>query len=629
MSTKLKWVVRSDGSFDLEGAEWRILDAYPGIDGVPLRSIGVSVNERAGTIAIDYTFPSGSMTLRLGVHGSTATVDCTLDGMSVAPARVDVLGWGTVPGATRLFKQGHGIGGGSGVVDLQTAEHVESFGMVSLFGDDERGLALWAADHTRFENRYFVAPLPGETNFRLSVGYRTEGIPLPEGRLELPTLHVTETSDVSGAMRAAAADVAQTMSARPIRPASCHWCSWYYLYHNLDMRLLGDYLEGFSQIAEALDYVQMDAGYFPSAGDWLSPNVHFPQGLKPAFDRIREAGYRPGIWIAPFMVGNHSQLAKAHPDWLLRDLEDNPVTPWRGYGEPKVWGFRDEETYVLDSSHPDAFEYLRQVFRELREYGADMFKTDFMYWGYQDSLMVRRHSPGKTSVEYFREVLQMIRQEIGPETFWLACIAPFLPFVGYADAMRIGGDVGVRWAGPFGPQNMLVESMGDQHLNQVLWQNDPDVLLIRDFHTELTDDEVVTLALWQAILGGVVATSDPLHEISPERLALWRFVRPSRHTSTATVPLSSLAGGPMVAVRGLASGDSVVLVVNRSDLPIRDWVKLKDLKIAGKRFAFLRTPALTTRIGETDELRIELRPHASALFHLGIADRLPDGPMVH
>jgi hypothetical protein len=257
-----------------------------------------------------------------------------------------------------------------------------------------------------------------------------------------------------------------------------------------------------------------------------------------------------------------------------------------------------------------------------------MLKTDFMYWGLQDSRGVRRHVPGKTSIEYFRDVLAMIREEIGEETFWLGCIGPFFPFIGYADAMRIGGDVGVAWDGHFDPHSMLLESTGNQHFNQVFWQNDPDVLLIRNMHTELRPDEVVALAQWQAILGGVVATSDPLHEISAERLALWDFVKPSRDTSVALLPFLTQQDRPLVAVRATSSGEIVVLALNVTERRILEHIRLSELGIEGERFVFRRTPLTTTGIGQVGSLDLDLPPHTSQLFHLRQTDVPVTGCMV-
>ena len=149
---------------------------------------------------------------------------------------------------------------------------------------------------------------------------------------------------------------------------------------------------------------------------------------------------------------------------------------------------------------------------------------------------MRRHTPGKTSVEYYRDLLTVIREEIGKESFWLGCGTPFAPSLGYIDGTRIGGDVGDSWKAGFGPMNMLEETRGDQYFNNVWWQNDSDVVMLRDFHIHLDGKEIRSLALWQGILGGVINTSAPLHEIAPDRLALWRFLQPGNLRWTATLP---------------------------------------------------------------------------------------------
>ena len=330
------------------------------------------------------------------------------------------------------------------------------------------------------------------------------------------------------------------MAARPLRdalPISYHWCSWYYEYQHLTEDKLCDYLRGFAEKRLPLTAVQLDVGYCPHIGDWLDNSFRYPSGLASAFEHIHKAGYTAGIWIAPFMVGSRSKLATSHPDWLLHDNTGVRVNPWniRHYGEERLWGYQDEEYYTLDTSHPEAFDYLRHVFRAFHQWGARFFKTDFMYWGLQSSASVRRHTPGKTSVEYFRDVLAMIREEVGEDSFWLGCIAPFEPFIGFADGMRIGGDVGPSWQEGAGPLGMLRASRNTQFFNNIWWQNDPDAVLLRDFHIQLTEREIVSLALWQGMLGGVVCTSDPLHELSEERLALWQFLHPDANPNVADI----------------------------------------------------------------------------------------------
>ena len=51
----------------------------------------------------------------------------------------------------------------------------------------------------------------------------------------------------------------------------------------------------------------------------------FPSGVSPLAQEIASRGFMPGLWLAPFIVDRCSQLAKQHPDWLLRGGLNIPV----------------------------------------------------------------------------------------------------------------------------------------------------------------------------------------------------------------------------------------------------------------------------------------------------------------
>ena len=561
------WTLHDDGSFDMAGKGWKISGAFPHLDGEALHPVRVDVSRGTGGGRIDYQLTGGCLALGFGTDAAGLVLRTTWRRDGAMPVWVEPVGHAAPAGLTRCFRQGLGMGGPSGFCDLPPAETINSYTVTGLVGDAV-AVVLYTDDATRFVQQSRLERLPlFPDRLTLSAGFRTEAVG-GAGEVELPPLYIREAADVWTALQGAAVHIAEHMGARARQPASYHWCSWYYLYHNLSEPLLREYLAGFNALKPRvpLQTIQIDAGYFPSPGDWLEPNALWPSGLEGAFRLIHEAGYRPGIWIAPFMVGNRSRVFREHPDWILRDPDGRPNGVWRIYNEPKVWGYRDEELYRLDTSHPDAMAYLDTVFTTLRQWGAGFFKTDFMFMGLVDSTTVRRHVPGRTSVEYFRDVLAMIRRCIGEENFWLGCIAPFAPFIGYADAMRIGGDVGASWEGGFGPKNMLAESLADQYFNNVWWQNDPDAILVRDFHLQLTDDEIHALALWQGILGGTVNTSDPLHEIAADRLALWRFLEPGDGGMAMLPDWDRTGGGVRYAVRHYADQDAwAVLVFNASD----------------------------------------------------------------
>ena len=66
--------------------------------------------------------------------------------------------------------------------------------------------------------------------------------------------------------------------------------------------------------------------------------------------------------------------------------------------------------------------------------------------------------------------------EIGPESFRLGCIATLAPMLGYLDGMRVSADIHPNWNVA---TNIFEESKGNQHINNVWWQHDPDAMIIR------------------------------------------------------------------------------------------------------------------------------------------------------
>ena len=514
----MKYHIQSNGTIHLQAGAIQLLQGYPAIDGTPLRPLRVTATaagvryelENGAALTIELKETNGELHLQLKTHHLTGT-------HHIAPIA------SLIPeNCNRAFYQGTGMGGPSGFTDLDPKTAFDSDGVVAV-GNEKACVTLHVCDHTKYRS-HFVCQ-----NGMLAICFDTEGVLADETVFPPVTIRTAPSFDAG--LRACAREIADFMGARMPGKPGFHWCSWYYLYHTLDQPTLENYLEGFSALRDTapFQFIQIDAGYFPSEGDWLGYNPRFPQGIQKAAETIRQAGYEPAIWVGPFMVGDQSAIYRDHPDWLLRKTDGTFLTPWQQYNEPKMWGQRDFDYCVLDTSHPDAMDYIRQVFRTLRAYGFKLYKTDFLFWGLQDSSQVLRHTPGKTSIEYFREFMTMVRQEIGEDATWLGCISPFMPAVGFVDMMRIGGDVGDSWEPTgFGPGNMIQETTADQYFNNVFWQNDPDATMLRDFHIRLRSPQVEALALLQAMSGGVITTSDPVHLVSEERKKLLKLITPHR-----------------------------------------------------------------------------------------------------
>ncbi len=631
------WTVHEDGSFDVAVEGLRLVGCYPAIDGAALHPQAIVVDRSKGAPTVEYRLPAGSLVLAFAKDEDSLVLKATLRGMAKAPHWVLPLSGGRVEGAAQFFKQGLGFGGPSGFFPLDAKKDpwtLESYFSAGLVDASDATLAIGAYDHARFlfkavalnrvHRRGLVDRHIDRAEIQLECGFSTERVALG-GELALPDIHFIASSRPWDAFRRLAIKTGRVMKARTSAPPSFHWCSWYRRACHFSRQDLDEMLRGLATIKPAmpLQTIQIDDGYCASPGDWLDPTPQWPGGLESAFKAIRAQAYKPGVWIAPFMIGSRSNLYRQHPDWVIRGVDGKPVIEWNNYGGSAIASHNDEETYAIDTSHPEAFAYLRSVFKSLRTWGCRFIKTDFMDWGFKDSLTVKRHAPGKTSVEYFREALAMIREEMGEDTYWLGCIAPFGPFIGMADGMRVANDVVVEWSkGSTG--NMIDECWADQYFNNVWWQNDPDVVFLRDQYIKLSDGEIKALAYFHGILGTSINSSDAFHEIPPARLKLWRFIEPNDKRWTATLPFWNKPRKLKVAVRDFEGADSwAVLALNQGEDTVTEQFRMKDAIGLDEAFVYQWEPGRAKPIGKQSALVSEVGAHGGALYFVSKRDEPP------
>jgi alpha-galactosidase len=393
------------------------------------------------------------------------------------------------------------------------------FAMTALLPEGEGVLVLGFERHDRFQTRFRYADGTIDVETLLDRTGATEG----------ETLLLFDGDEVEPTLRRWSEAVATASPLAPRIPEKriTGWCSWYNLYAAIDEAAIQDHLAAARDFRDAsqvpLDVFLIDDGFTPEMGDWLDVKPQFPRGMGPLLADVAAAGFRPGLWIAPFMVGNRSKLAQAHPDWLVKDAATGePLVQMRFYGEFR-WHKRSEEYHVLDVTHPDAEAYIRRVFRTwAHEWGARYFKTDFMLFGSEHGPDTARwHTPGLSRIAIWRKMAALIREEIGEDALWLGCGCPLWASVGYVDAMRIGRDIGVSWNGEYSAESLLRDQLTRNHAANLLWQADPDCILLRDRYHELSDEQVNSLAQFAANAGGVLMTSDHLGQLSPARRQLF------------------------------------------------------------------------------------------------------------
>lgn len=297
------------------------------------------------------------------------------------------------------------------------------------------------------------------------------------------------------------------------QPVPEGWCSWYGFYGNVTAQNVLDQTAAAKERFGTKDfrYIQVDDGFQIAAGEWET-NDKFPRGHRALTNAIHAQGYKAGLWVAPFAVGERSRVFKEHPEWLLRDKDGKLATLW---GVNERWG---GQLYSLDPSLQPARAWLRDLFRKItKEWGYDYIKIDFMYFPLNKAAVLA--GPG-TPVENYRKALKAMRLGAGPDAYILGCGTPIGPTIGLVNGNRIGPDVSTGWPGILDAARNVANR---QWMHNVWWQNDPDTMVIRD---PLTDAQAEAWTAAVALSGGLTLLSDDLTKVSPERAALSHMALP-------------------------------------------------------------------------------------------------------
>jgi hypothetical protein len=629
----------SAGRIELTGEAVSLRAGVPTLNGVALEGPPAEVVRHREDFTARYRLPDGGeFVIEARNSGEPGWLRYGLEGFSELAA-LDSFGlhFHVIENVRAFLRQGYQSWDGSYYVDAgsfsEGGQAVTGYAMTQLLPRDGDGKLILGFDrHDRFQHSFTfqdrTLALTVETHWD-----RKEGAARCSSERLLFFTHVKAEEG----LRAWARQVAAASPTPPRLPGSrlTGWCSWYNLYASITEENLREHLESTARACEQeglpMRIFQVDDGFTPEMGDWLAVKPEFPSGMKALLEEIRAAGFTPGLWIAPFMVGNRSRMYREHPDWVVRDRETGgPLVQATFYGELR-WHKRSEEYYILDATHPQAFDYLRQVFHTWRQdWGCEYFKTDFMFYGGEHGpLRAVWHKPGMTRIEVWRKVAEMIRGEIG-EALWLGCGCPLWASVGLVDAVRIGRDAGARWA-TFGTIERLRDTATRNFAGGILWQGDPDAVLLRERFHNFTEDEVESLAFYAGLTSGVLMTSDDLGELSPDRLALWKSLlglNPGRcdfplleasaaaYTNPGGESRWPPAGTDPVLVQVLSGPETeLVFCFNLGSQPARPSYPLTELGLSAPKYV-LDWPGGRAADKPVHALDLALPPHAGWLVLL-------------
>lgn len=329
-----------------------------------------------------------------------------------------------------------------------------------------------------------------------------------------------------------------------------------------NLQAINEKLPGFG-----FEYLWLSLANLPGGnpGDWMQWNYkRLPGGLPNLVSKLKDLGFKMGLWCAPFYLSSAlTELCQHFDEALLRNPDGSPIIvcpKWRHGDAGKLPPEQRPDIYALDLTHPLTLEFIQKVFSFYRQQGVRYFMLDFLD---SSSGQLGRFTYGKhfdpavcQGPEAYRAALKLIRQTCGPDTFLLASTGPTLHSTGYFDAVRTGNDFGEGrpiypeaffypasfvinsisfWTGP---GSALCNAAANYYTHRKLYLNDSGNVLTVDQPLPLEDARIH--ASIHAFSGASSMLGDDLRFIDPERLALIKKTLPRTEACARPMDLFDL-----------------------------------------------------------------------------------------
>ncbi len=301
------------------------------------------------------------------------------------------------------------------------------------------------------------------------------------------------------------------------------WCSWYSFGKDISESKILSQAKWFKKHREIpIEYILIDEGW-TLKGDWdLYKKDKFSGGISGIVNKIKNYGFKTGIWMAPFLVDPKSVFFNKHKE-LLVEKNGNHLT---GLRIVPIYDLYDP-VYVLDVRKKEARNLIyRNIDLILGKYGIDLIKLDFLYSVF--------FIPGITEKEagyYIRNIFQYIRKNY-PNVYTIACGAPLSPLIGIVDSIRIGPDIISPTTSEW---KIIGKLMNSYKLNLVLnsintrlwtnkyWNLDPDVFVCREA-LKFSNKNISDLQKAIKTAGGNIFLGDDFNKLDTKLIN--KFIKP-------------------------------------------------------------------------------------------------------
>ena len=160
----------------------------------------------------------------------------------------------------------------------------------------------------------------------------------------------------------------------PRRPRAVTLNTWEAVYFDHSLARLTALADAAASVG--VERFVLDDGWFEGRrddtaglGDWTVDGEVWPDGLHPLVDHVRTLGMEFGLWVEPEMVNPDSDLARRHPDWILRGRMSLPPSA--------------RQQQVLDLSHPEAYAHIAGRLHGL----LDEYPISYLKWDHNRDLV--------------------------------------------------------------------------------------------------------------------------------------------------------------------------------------------------------------------------------------------------
>ena len=293
------------------------------------------------------------------------------------------------------------------------------------------------------------------------------------------------------------------------------WSDWQYYRRSKTEEHVTSNVDVLREQGYPVRVVMIDDGFQKSFGDWLDTNDKFKHDMRWVAQYIRDKGFEPGVWIAPFTVRLDSDLAKAHPDWLLKGRDGKLLSRTSHMGD----------VVALDMTHPEALVWLDRLVRTfVHDYGYKWVKLDGPIIRYIEAGAF--YDRDATPVSMIRKSIEVIRKACGPDVV-LEGEGYYGPCIGLVDTQRVTQDIQPTWPEM---RNTTRDNLASTYWHGRFWANNPDAFILRDTPSPyceppqpervLTRSEIELETTALALTGGVAMLTDRMDILKPERAAL-------------------------------------------------------------------------------------------------------------